>query len=275
MAKTDQDHRKRNRHDHLLGLFPERENCASAVRVVQKQLRCSQLWGSARDLPYRFRGFHPLGCSTCLGRPFQCARRGRRMDWTGGQATHQLEQVISQPLASSTDSPLRYIVTSCPFPCAPECCRHRHPLLSVCQSFSPFVSTRLLLPAVCLAENRRLSPSLVHCIRARTRANNHYAANSPVSRAAAKLRHRLPEHLHDERSPQSQSTLQRGARLLAHHIPRWLKAAAPMLVRPDTDTWAPPLAIRELRIRGPRVRLVDWTARLGLTQPPFHRCPEP
>lgn len=69
-----------------------------------------QLWGSARDLPYRFRGFHLLGCSACLGRPFQCARRGRRMDWTGGQATHQLEQVISQPLASSTNSPLRHLV---------------------------------------------------------------------------------------------------------------------------------------------------------------------
>lgn len=106
--------------------------------------------GFARPL-----GIHVLGCSTYLGRPFQCARRGRRMGWTGGQATHQLEQVISQPLASSTTSPLRHFV--------PVSLRARllstSTSLPVCLSvILPFVPICLLLPAVCLAENHRLPP---------------------------------------------------------------------------------------------------------------------
>lgn len=110
----------------------------------------------------------------------------------------------------------------------------KQPPLPVCLSvFLPFVPTYLPLPAVCLAENRRLVPSPVHCIRARTRANNHYAPNSPVSRAATTLRHQVPDHLQNESPHQNQSILQPKAQLPAHRIPRWLKAAAPMLVRPD------------------------------------------
>lgn len=204
--------------------------CQSGQKATAMQASFGVALGIYRTGFARPLGIHVLGCSTYLGRPFQCARRGRRMDWTGGQATHQLEQVISQPLASSTTSPLRHFV--------PVSLRAR--LLSTSNlpsclfvSHSP-VCSDLPASASCLpGREPPPAPSPVHRIRARTRANNHYAANSPVFRAATTLRHRLPDHLQDERPPQSQSTLQRGARLLAHRIPRWLKAAAPMLVRPD------------------------------------------
>lgn len=154
------------------------------------------------------------------------------MDWTGGPSNPSIR--AGHLPASSLINRLSTSVTSCPFPCAPDCCRRHHPPLPVCLSvILPFVPIYLPLPAVCLAENRRLLPSPVHCIRARTRANNHYAPNILVSRAATILRHRLPDHLRDESPRRSRNRLQRGARLLAHRIPRWLRAAAPMLVRPD------------------------------------------
>lgn len=177
--------------------------------------------------------------STCLGAAPAWAGRFNvpevDVGWIrqGGQATHQLEQVISQPLTSSTDSPLPSLRAG--FPARPTTVDDTIlPFLSVCQSFSRlFQFTCLYQLSVWLRTAALSHPSPVHCIRARTRANNHYAPNILVSRAATTLRHRLPDHLRDETPRQSRNTVQRGARLLAHHIPRWPRAAAPMLVRPD------------------------------------------
>lgn len=188
--------------------------------------------GFARPL-----GIHALGCSTCLGRPFQCARRGRRMDWTGGPSNPSIR--AGHLPASSLINHLSTPSLRARFPARPTAVDiNLPPCLFV--SHSP-VCSYLPTSVSCLSGRKPPPvPSPVHCIRARTRANNHYAANSPVFRAATTLRHRLPDHLQDERPQQSQRTLQRGARLLAHRIPRWLKAAAPMLVRPGRLLGASP-----------------------------------
>ena len=79
--------------------------------LSKKQPRCSQLWGSARDLPYRLLGFHVLGCCTCLGPAVSMCQTWKTDGLDRGPSKpHHLEQVISQPLASSTNSPLCHFV---------------------------------------------------------------------------------------------------------------------------------------------------------------------
>lgn len=147
----------------------------------------------------------------------------------GGQATHQLEQVISQPLASSTTSPLRHFV--------PVSLRAR--LLStptslpVCLSvILPFVATCPHLPAVCLAENRHpplplfIASERGHAQTIITQPTAPYLELRPHCAIGCPTIFRTKDH-------EKQSTLQRGARLPAHHNLRWLKAVAPMLVRLD------------------------------------------
>lgn len=204
--------------------------CQSGQKAVATQASLGVALGIYRTGFARPLRIHVLGCSTCLGRPFQCARGGRRMDWTGGPSNPSIR--AGHLPASSLINHLSTSSLRARFPARPTVVDISLPSC-LFVSHSPVVSN-LSPSASCLSGREPPSaPSPVHCIRARTRANNHYAAGSPVFRAATILRHRLPDHLRDERPPQSQSTLQRGAQLLAHRILRWLKAAAPMLVSPD------------------------------------------
>lgn len=230
VVRTGQKHSK-SRPMQLLGRAVPRKrelHCQSGQKATAMQPAFGVALGIYRTGFARPLGIHVLGCSTCLGRPFQCARRGRRMDWTGGPSNPSIRAGHLPASSLINNSPLRHFV--------PVSLRARllstSTSLPVCLSVILPFDSNLLASASCLSGREPPpAPSPVHCIRASTRANNHYAANSPGSRAATTLRHRVPGHLQDERPPQSQST--RGARLPAHRIPRWLKAAAPMLVSPD------------------------------------------
>jgi hypothetical protein len=143
---------------------------------------------------------------------FNLAKRGRGrliMDRTGGPSTWQpthfnLEQVISQPLASSTTSPLRRLV---PISLHARLLSTPSALLVCLSVILLLVPISLLLPAARLVEYR-YPPSLASPKPTRSR-------QPPVSRAATALRHRQPSHRRRQRRQRSYRASQRGAPLLA------------------------------------------------------------
>ena len=120
----------------------------------------------------RLLGFHVFGCSTCWALPCRFNVPDADVGWIGQGAKQpiQLEQVISQPLASSPTSPLRHFVLV----------SLRARLLStptsllVCfVSHSPVCSN--IHPSASCLPGRVPSPAfhcIIYSIRARTRAYN-------------------------------------------------------------------------------------------------------
>lgn len=196
---------------------------------------------SARDLPYRFlqaagvprnRVQHLLGPG-----PFQCARRGRRMGWTGAKQCSQLRSTdrAGHLPASSLINQLSTLSLRARFTARPTVV---DTILPACLfvSHSP-VCSNLLVSVSCQSGRQPqppLPPSSVHCTRARTRATTITQTTAPyLEPPRPHCAIGCPTILATKQPPQSQNTLQRGAWLLAHRIPQWLKAAAPTLVRPD------------------------------------------
>lgn len=186
----------------------------------------------------RLLGFHVPGCSTCLA-PGRFNVPGVDDGWAG-QGAKQCSQLRSTDRAghlpaSSLINQLSTLSLRARFTARPTVV---DTILSACLfvSHSP-VWSNLLVSVSCLSGRQPqppLPPSSVHCTRARTRATTITQTTAPyLEPPRPHCAIGCPTILATKQPPQSQNTLQRGAWLLAHRIPRWLKAAAPTLVRPD------------------------------------------